>query len=79
MRKLFRLASTAEIGDNIVATLVDQNGETSLHLFTPDALERFRAREPLPMWRNQAHEQVGALPPLWAQRVEIFTSRREVL
>jgi hypothetical protein len=78
MMKEFRVESITEIGDIFVASLVDQNGETSLHMFTAEALERFRAGETLP-WQMPEREQLGALPPRWVQRVELFTSRREVL
>lgn len=79
MMKLFRLESVTPIGDNFAAVLVDQNGATSFHMFTPDALERFRAQEPLAPWRLPQHERVGKLAPVWSQRVEILTSRRETL
>ena len=46
--------------------------------FPAASQERFRAGETLP-WQIPEREQLGALPPRWVQRVELFTSRREVL
>ena len=80
MTKRFRIESTTEIGENFFVTLIDENCEASLHCFTGEELERFRGggrlQQPV---RRPAHEEMGALPPVWAQRVEILTSRREML
>lgn len=79
MTKRFRLESVTEMGDNFAVVLVDENGSTSLHSFTPDALERFRGREPLTLRACPPHERVGTLPPVWSQRIDILMSRREAL
>jgi hypothetical protein len=80
MTNLFRLESATEMGDHVAVALVNQNGATSLHMFTTEAWDRFRVGETaLQSWRRPAHEAVGALPPAWSQRVEILMSRRGAL
>jgi hypothetical protein len=76
MTNLYRLESATEIGDHVAVALVNQNGATSLHMFTAEAWERYRVGEAvLQAWRPPGHERVGPLAPVLQQHVEMTVAR----
>lgn len=67
---------TWHLGDQFAAVMIDEHGDSSVHLFDPEFFDGLRGSgQRLSRYALPAHEHVGPLPPRWAQRVEECTNR----